>query len=61
MTRIVAHLSNSLVVDELVLDVAPMLLGVGERLFDESFVVAGVEVLPSPLATHIRYRIRPLR
>lgn len=48
------------VVDELVLDVAPVLLGAGERLFDGSFGIRlePVEVLPSPLATHIRYRIR---
>ncbi|MEN1974256.1 dihydrofolate reductase family protein [Cellulomonas sp. P4] len=46
------------VVDELVLDVVPVLLGDGERLFDGvgSFGFEPVEVLPSPLATHIRYR-----
>jgi dihydrofolate reductase len=46
-------------VDELTLDIAPVLLGSGERLFDG---VAGlplelIEVLPSPDATHVRYRI----
>jgi dihydrofolate reductase len=47
------------VVDELVLDFAPVLLGSGERLFDgvadphlEPF-----EVIHSPLATHVRYRV----
>jgi dihydrofolate reductase len=46
------------VIDELTLDVAPVLLGSGERLFDgvESFGFEPVEVLHSPLATHIRYR-----
>ncbi|MDQ3834197.1 MAG: dihydrofolate reductase, partial [Actinomycetota bacterium] len=41
------------------LDVAPVLLGAGERLFDgvESFGFEPVEVLHSPLATHIRYRV----
>jgi dihydrofolate reductase len=46
------------VIDELTLDVAPVLFGSGERLFDgvESFRFEPVEVLHSPLATHIRYR-----
>ena len=46
------------VIDELTLDIAPVLLGVGERLFDgvESFDFEPVEVLHSPLATHVRYR-----
>src|ERR687890_807884 len=47
------------VIDELTLDVVPVLLGSGERLFDgvESFGFEPVEVLHSPLATHIRYRV----
>jgi dihydrofolate reductase len=52
------------VVDELTIDIAPVLLGSGERIFDGD--VAGtapfdfepVEVLHSPLSTHIRYRRR---
>src|SRR4029079_113324 len=46
------------VVAELTLDFAPVLLGSGERIFDgvESFGLEPVEVLHSPLATHIRYR-----
>ncbi len=46
------------VVEELTLDIAPVLLGSGERIFDgiESFDFEPVEVLESPLATHIRYR-----
>jgi dihydrofolate reductase len=46
------------VVDELTLDIAPVLLGSGERIFDgiETFGFEPVEVLQSPLATHIRYR-----
>ncbi|CAH0202524.1 dihydrofolate reductase family protein [Microbacterium sp. Bi121] len=45
------------VIDELTLDIAPVLLGSGERIFDGSrFDFEPVEVLHSPLATHIRYR-----
>ena len=46
------------VIDELTLDVAPVLLGSGERIFDgvETFDFEPVEVLHSPLTTHIRYR-----
>lgn len=46
------------VVDELTLDIAPVLLRSGERLFDgiDTFGFEPVEVLHSPLATHIRYR-----
>jgi dihydrofolate reductase len=45
------------VVDELTLDLAPVLLGSGERIFDgiTSLGMEPVEVLHSPLATHIRY------
>jgi dihydrofolate reductase len=48
------------VVDELLLDIAPVLLGRGERIFDETTTASRlepVEVLPSPNATHIRYRV----
>lgn len=46
-------------IDELVLDVVPALLGAGERLFDgvEDPGLVPVEVVHSPHATHIRYRI----
>jgi dihydrofolate reductase len=46
------------VIDELTLDIAPILLGSGERIFDgvESFPFEPVEVLHSPVITHIRYR-----
>src|SRR3954463_13087911 len=46
------------VVDELTLDIAPVLVGSGERIFDgvEYLGMEPVEVLHSPLATHIRYR-----
>lgn len=49
------------VVDELVLDFVPVLLGEGERLFD-GVADPGLEpfeVIASPLATHVRYRIGP--
>jgi dihydrofolate reductase len=47
------------VVDELTLDVAPALLGTGERLFDgvEDPGFEPLEVIHSPHATHVRYRI----
>ena len=46
-------------IDELVLDIVPVLLGAGERLFDgvEDPGLQPVEVIGSPLATHIRYTI----
>jgi dihydrofolate reductase len=46
-------------IDELVLDVVPVLLGSGERLFDgvRDPGLEPVEVVHSPHATHIRYRI----
>ena len=45
------------VIDELVLDVVPVLLGAGERLFDgvPDLGFEPVEVIHSPLATHVRY------
>jgi len=45
--------------DELVLDLAPVLLGSGERLFDgvADPGLEPVEVLASPQATHVRYRL----
>jgi dihydrofolate reductase len=47
------------VVDELTLDVVPVLLGSGERLFDgvDDPGLMPVEVAHSPHATHIRYRV----
>jgi dihydrofolate reductase len=46
-------------VDELVLDIVPVLLGTGERLFDgvEDPGLQPTEVIHSPHATHIRYRV----
>jgi dihydrofolate reductase len=47
------------VLDELYLDVAPVLLGSGERLLDgvADPGLTPVEVVHSPLATHVRYRV----
>ena len=47
------------VIDELMLDVAPVLLGAGERIFDGvgDLSLTPVEVVHSPHATHIRYEI----
>lgn len=46
------------VVDELTIDIAPVVLGSGERIFSDLgvFGFEPVEVLHSPLATHIRYQ-----
>jgi dihydrofolate reductase len=47
------------VIDELVLDFVPVLLGSGERIFDgvEDPGLELLEVIDSPLATHMRYRV----
>ena len=47
------------VIDELVLDFVPVLLGAGERIFDgvPDRDFEPVEVIESPLATHVRYRL----
>ena len=47
------------VLNELVLDIAPVLLGRGERLFDDVGELSAepVEVATSPKATHVVYRI----
>ena len=46
-------------IEEITLDIAPVLLGSGERLFDgvADPGLEPVEVTQSPLATHVRYRI----
>ena len=45
--------------DELSLDIAPVLLGAGERIFDGDFDVnlEPLEAEHSPWATHVRYRV----
>ena len=47
------------VIDELMLDIAPVLLGSGESLFEgvQDPGLERIEVIDSPLATHIRYRV----
>ena len=47
------------VIDELVLDIAPVLLGSGERIFDGvgDLRLEPIEVIHSPLSTHVRYRV----
>src|ERR671933_39933 len=47
------------VIDELVLDFVRVLLGSGERLFEGSADprLEPVEVIHSPVATHVRYRV----
>ena len=47
------------VITELTLDIAPILLGGGERLFDgvNDPGLEPIEVIHSPLATHVRYRV----
>jgi dihydrofolate reductase len=47
------------VIDELLLDIVPVLLGSGERLFDgvSNLAFEQLEVIASPHATHVRYQI----
>jgi dihydrofolate reductase len=46
-------------IDELVLDIAPVLLGSGERIFDgvPDPGLTPIEVVASDRATHVRYRV----
>ena len=46
-------------INELVLDLVPVLLGRGERLFDgvTDPGLTPLEVVPTPYATHIRYQV----
>ena len=47
------------VIDELMLDIAPLVLGASERLFDgvRDPGLQPLEAIHSPLATHVRYRV----
>src|SRR3954453_10456812 len=47
-------------IDDLTLDVIPVLLGAGERLFDgvDGLLFEPVDVVHSPRATHVRYDVR---
>ncbi len=46
-------------IDQLILDIAPVLLGTGERIFDgvADPGLTPVEVVHSPYATHVRYQL----
>jgi dihydrofolate reductase len=59
---IVRQYLNAGLVDELMLSVAPTLLGDGLRLFDgvdvKSVGLEIVDVLPSPKVTHLRYAVK---
>lgn len=47
-------------VEELSITIAPVVLGAGKRLFegfDEPLVLEPLRVRPSPLATHVSYRV----
>ncbi len=61
---LVSQYLNAGLVDELVLSVAPTILG-GRRLFDRvdpgALGLSLVEVLPSPHVTHLRYAVHPRR
>jgi dihydrofolate reductase len=52
-------------VDELLLNVVPVLLGAGTRLFDErtaaDFALEPAEAVEAPGVTHLRYRVGPRR
>ena len=58
---IIRQFMNAGLVDELRLHLAPVLLGDGVRLFDridgERLALTRVEVIDSPLVTHLRYRV----
>lgn len=47
------------VITELTLDIAPIFLGAGERIFDgvPDLRLEPIDVSQSPLATHVRYRV----
>ena len=49
------------VIDDLYLDIAPVVLGAGERMFSGTYPrrFEQVEVTHSPLITHIHYRLTP--
>jgi dihydrofolate reductase len=59
---VVRQYLNAGLVDELMLSVAPMLLGDGLRLFHgvdvKSVAFAITDVLPSPRVTHLRYAVK---
>ena len=47
-------------VDEVTLDIVPVTLGAGERIFPDGAIDLGWEpvmVVASPFATHVRYRV----
>jgi dihydrofolate reductase len=61
--QIVSQYLAAGLLDEILVHVAPVILGGGPRLFDapglEDVTLEPVEVLHSPRATHVRYRCAP--
>jgi dihydrofolate reductase len=53
---------NAGLVDEFLIHIAPVFLGSGIRLFDgineDKYDIQIIEVIPSELTTHLRYRLR---
>lgn len=61
-TTIVQHCLRTGLVDEILIDLAPILLGAGKRLFDElggvPIDLEKLSVIDTPSVTHLKYRVR---
>jgi dihydrofolate reductase len=57
--RGMSQLKSAGLLDELYLHIAPIVLGAGERLLEDvgDPTLEPVEVVASPAATHVRYRV----